>query len=400
MHTTMRPTVIVARRFLRTRSRGLAQGVSAAAAALTRALLICAAGIRARLIVFASLQEAAGKVADLQHQVAAAQQQVAAYREQERLLARATHLATQAARELTEAARMSAEETALRARSAAGEIITTAQEAAAATLREAREEADETLRAARAWADATLGSTRTTAQRDVDAIGDDAAARIEQLVTAADRLADDARTMVREMEGRIQTAAADLQAKATAFETQRDEHAQGLAALIERHAETLAQVTHIQADVQERLVPALTRLTAGLQGAGTSVPRAPLGKTGRRRGKGAGAPEEEPPPEIAPPVNGETAPPLHTPGEVVVKHVISFRQATRVVRALSRAGGVDTVRLRTYAGGVATIDVTIDRPLDALDVAHLDGLAAEVVEATTTRLVLRLGIPSYSALPT
>jgi hypothetical protein len=61
---------------------------------------------------------------------------------------------------------------------------------------------------------------------------------------------------------------------------------------------------------------------------------------------------------------------------------------------------VETVRLRTYAGGVATIDVTIDRPLDAFDVTHLDGLAAEVVEATSTRLVLRLGHPSYSALPT
>jgi hypothetical protein len=61
---------------------------------------------------------------------------------------------------------------------------------------------------------------------------------------------------------------------------------------------------------------------------------------------------------------------------------------------------VETVRLRTYAGGVATIDVTIDRPLDALDVAHLDGLVAEVVEASTARLVLRIGRPSYFALRT
>lgn len=400
MNTTLRPTVVVARRFLRTRSRGLARGVSAAAAALTRALLACVAGIRARLVVFASLQEAAGKVAELQQEVAAAQQQVAAHREQERLLALATYQAKQAALELTQAARVSAEETARRTRVATDEIIIAAQEAAAATLRESRAAADETLRAARAWAEATLESTRTTAQRDVDAIGDDAAARIEQLVTVADHLAADARVMVQEMEGRVQVAAADLSTKVAAFEAERDEHAQGFAALIERHALTLAQVTHLRADVQERLVPALNRLTAGLQASEMPPPGAPLDKNGLRSDKGAVVAGEEPRLVIMPPVDGETRPPVQSPGEIIVNHVYSFRQATKVVRALSRVGGVATVRLRAYAGGVATIDVTIDRPLDTLDVNHFDGLAAEVVEATTTRLVLRLGHPSYSASPT
>jgi hypothetical protein len=75
---------------------------------------------------------------------------------------------------------------------------------------------------------------------------------------------------------------------------------------------------------------------------------------------------------------------------VTVRHINSFRDAAKFVRALAQVRGVEIARLRGYMNGVATIDVTVDGPLDALDLKHLDGFPIEVEKATPHRLVVQI----------
>lgn len=385
---------------MRTAFRAVQRGVKTAAATLRRALRAVALGLGARIAAFLSVQEAAARVHALQQQVAAAQEKIAAYQERERLLEQELQYAEQSATAITQAAKGSAEETVRRAHATTDEIIRTAQETATETLREARAAADETLRAARAWAAATLEDARARAQHDVDAIGQEAAGRFEPLKATADRLATDARSMVQEMETRVQAAAAELAAKIEAFETEREEYSRGLAALIERHAETLERITNLQTDVQERLIPALSRLTAGLKTSDTSWLRQAPERNGPGRDKKAVVPQTPGRQGTAATADGEdrrSSPP--SSGEVTVRHVNSFREATKFVRALSQVRGVEIARLRGYASGIATIDVTADGPLAALDVKHLDGFPVEVVQATPTKLVIQIARRPYTFPP-
>lgn len=393
MNGTLRPTAILTRRFFRTRSRALGRRLSAVAAALRQAFHAFVAGLRARFIVFGSLQDAAAKVAALQRQVDVAQAQVAAHRERERALGQSLQAADQTAAELIRAAQESAEEMLRRTQSTIGEIIQTARQAAAATLEEARGAAEETHRAARGWVDAALEEARARAQREVDAIGDRAAAGMEPLKAAADRLTEETHKAVRGMEARVEAAGAELSAKIAAFEAERNEYAQGLAALIERHAETLERVNRLQAEVQERLVPALSRLSVGLKSTDTSWLRARADKSGPARDKQAGATPASIRPGPSPAADGEPRRlPSRLSGEVAVRNVSSFRQATQLGQALGQLGAVETARLRAYASGEATFDVAIDHgSLAALDVRSLDGFSVEVVEVTRTRLVLQIG---------
>lgn len=287
----------------------------------------------------------------------------------------------------------------IRARATTEAIVESAQEAAAATLREARAAADATLQAARTWVDATLQTARATAQRDVEAMEHEASARIEPFIEAADRFAADIQAMAGEMEGRIQTAGTELSARIAQFETERDGYSEGLAALIERHAETLERVTQVQADIHERLVPALNRLTAGLKSSDNSWLRSSPGRKDRGGDRGASPPQGQARAVAATPIAGEAQRPPRLSGEIVVQHINSFHQVKKVVRALSQVGGVETVRLLTYVDGVATIGVSTESPLAALDVKHLDALSVDVLEATPTRLVVRLSRPSFPTLP-
>lgn len=415
MNTARRVAAIVT--CLRRFPHALRQGICAIAAALRPRWQALMLGVRARWVVFASLQDAAVRVAALQQQVAAARERLEAHEERERLLARSIHDGEAAAAELTQAATASAEETLLRARAtteamvgstqeataatlrgaqeAAAATLRGAQEAAVATLQEARDAADATLQAARLWVDATLQTARATAQRDVEAMEQEASARIEPFMEAADRLSAAIREMTGEMEGRIQTAGAELSAKIARFETERDEYSGGLVALVDRHAETLERVAHLQADVHERLVPALNRLTAGLKGSDTSWLRPSPGRKDRGSDKGGAPPQAQSRDVTA--AAGEAQRPTRSPGEVVVQHINSFHQVKKVVRALSQVGGIEAVRLLTYMDGVATIGVSSECSLASLDVKHLDGLTVDIVEAAPTRLVVRLG-PSQPTL--
>ena len=378
-------------RFMRTASRVLMRRVTSGTATLRRGLRAVIRGVRSRLAAFESAQAAAAHVYALQQQVDRAEERVTAYLERERLLEQELQYAEQSATAIALAARTSAEETVSRARAVADEIIRAAQETATETLREARAAADETLRAARVWAEATLEDARARAQHGVDAIGQEAAGRIEPLKAAADRLASDARRMVQDMETRVQAGAAELAAKIEAFEEERDGYSRGLAALIERHAETLERIADLEADVQGRLIPSLSRLGAGLKISDTSW----LPQPSERRGSGRDKKTQGPPmpgrQAPAPAADGDTrrsSSPLS--GEVTVRQINSFREASKFMRALAQVRGVEIARLRGYTNGVATIDLTVDGPLDALDLKHLEGFPIEVEKATAHHLVIQI----------
>jgi hypothetical protein len=403
MNTARRVAAIATR--LRPYPHALRRGISAIVAALRLRWQSLMIEVRARWVVFASLQDAAVRVAALEQQVAAAQQRLAAHQERERLLARSIHDGEAAAAELAGSATAYAEETMLRTRATTDAIVGSAQEAAAATLRnaqesaaatlqEARAAADATLQAARTWVDATLQTARATAQRDLEAMEQEASARIEPFMEAADRFAAGIRAMAAEAEGRIQTAETDLFAKIAQFETERDEYSGGLASLIERHAETLERVAHLQADVHDRLVPALNRLTAGLKGPDMSWLRISPSQKDRGGDKGAAPDQDQTRAVTATPIGRGAQRPARLSGEVVVHQINSFHQVKKIVRAFAQVGGVETVRLLTYVDGAATIGISTECRLAALDVKHLDGLPVDVVETTPTRLVVRLSRPS------
>jgi vacuolar-type H+-ATPase subunit H len=338
-------------------------------------------------------------VSALREELAAAQDRISAHQERERLLARALRSAEGEAEALTRTAKASAEETIQRTRAATDEIIGVAQAAATETLAEARATAGETIRAARACAADILEQTRAHAQQEVDTIGGDAAGKIEPLKAAADRLTSDARKMVEDMQSRIQEAAAELSAKIADFEVERDGYAEGLAALITRHAEVLERVSHLQAEVENRLVPALSRLTEGLQSLDTSWLRSPRDKNALGRDRRIGAPHGPARAPTVPSIDGGARRASRSSGEISVSSVGSFREAAKLVRALSGLAGVETVRLRTYGNGVATVDVTAEGSLATLDVKHVDGFSLEVAEASPTRLILQLTRRSNFVLP-
>ncbi len=79
-------------------------------------------------------------------------------------------------------------------------------------------------------------------------------------------------------------------------------------------------------------------------------------------------------------------------GEIVVSPINSFLQATKFMAALARIKGVLSVKLRTYAGSKAVIDiVTEGRTVGGIDMSLIDGFQIDVEESTDSRLSLKIG---------
>jgi hypothetical protein len=79
-------------------------------------------------------------------------------------------------------------------------------------------------------------------------------------------------------------------------------------------------------------------------------------------------------------------------GEIVVSPINSFLQATKFMAALARIKGVLSVKLRTYAGSKAVIDiVTEGRTVAGIDMSLIDGFQIDVEESTDSRLSLKIG---------
>ncbi|HKV44141.1 MAG TPA: hypothetical protein VJT32_05615 [bacterium] len=362
--------------------QALARGAGRGALALGRAAAGVGLTIRTRAGLFASAQRASASIHALQKQVASAQKQIAAHHQRERKLASDLLSAEQVVVEITEAARAHAQDTIEAAQVTANEIIQGARVTANGELAVARAAADDTLRTARAQA-----------QEELTGITQQAAVRLEELQVAADRTIAEASQMVLEMKRTAEAHSAALVEKVTAFEAEREEYARGLKLLVQRHVETLDTVTHLHAGVQQELLPALRRMMAGLKGAEADWLKRQGNKNGEARDhRAVGVAPATP---SIPSTPGPDAPsPAGSPrreGVITVRHVTSFKEAAKLVNILSQVPGVQGIRLRSYSGGVATVDVALGgSTLAGFDLKTLDGIPITVIESTDTQLILQV----------
>ena len=378
---SLRPVVVAARRRSRTRLRALKRGAGRSATALLRAIQGLVRTIHARVAAFAAAQQTAARIVALQKQVAAAEEQAIAHQHRERRLASSLLSAEQVVLEITEAARAHAQETIEAAQVAADEII-----------QAARVTADGQLAAARAAADEAFRGARAHAEEELNGVAREAAAQMDEVHAAADRLMADTRRMILELKRSAEAQTAAFAEKVAEFEAEREQYAHGLQSLIKRHVDTLETVTHMHAGVQQELLPALRRLMAGLKGVDAGWLRGPGNKNGGGRDRSPTGPPEPPPPVLSPLAADAPRPTglACREGVISVRHVNSFKEATRFVNALARVPGMQAVRLRSYTNGMATVEVTVERQtLAGLDLSTLDGFAVNVVESSDTQLVLQ-----------
>ena len=393
----------------------------------------------------ASLEEATARVMDLVRQAAAAQQMITAYQEQEGVIGRALADAERAseqillaakakAEEMVAAARAAAEETVTTARATAHELVTAAQATAEGTVTTARAAGDEIVRSARATAEETLQQARESAQEQVQAAeritaaakaaadeilqstratADETLERArasaqDQLQAAeragaehlarvraeSDRLMEDTTHKVDEINRSAEQYVAGVAAKLEAFIVDREGVSRGLEALVKKQMDSLQAFGRLRSEVKDEILPVLTRLMRGLRGdAVTDV------AAGAPVSVGDAPPADEATTPASEAVFEEERPPLarHT-GEITVSPIHSFLQATKFMSALTHIKGVTSVKLRSYSGSKAVIDlVTEGLTVAGIDSTRIDGFQVEVVESTDSHLALR--IASSAARP-
>lgn len=336
----------------------------AAAASLERVNNELAGIILERTALQTALKHANAEMETLRAQLAEVENKLAAYRGQEALLGRAVLDAQRITEELTRSSKEEAERTIAQANATAKEAVETARQSAA-----------DLLRAARAHA-----------QQAVEAAERAAAARIAEVQVEAERLAAEVRSAAAEVRQAAQQQIETFVERLEAFLTNREELTGNLDALAKHHAESLEVIGRLQAEVERVIIPALRELTQTV----TQNEQAAHGR-----------PSSVPP--AAPPVpvrdasrdhdrNGGHTPAPPPTAEIVMSPVHSYLQATKLVTAVSRMKGVTTARLRSYSKGAITIDVVTETgTVAAIDPTLINGGPLDVVEATDSRIVLRLG---------
>jgi len=320
--------------------------------------------------------------------------------EQIRAAERATAGAKTAADEIVHAARAAADETLRKARESAQEQIHSAERTAAA----AKTAADEIVQAARAAADETLQKARASAQEQIQTAERTAAEHLSRLREESDQLVEESNRKVEEVRHAAEQYLTGITVRLDAFIRDREHMSRGLEALAKNHAESLQLMTRLRAEVQSQILPAVHRLVRRLKGEEAGQPEdttplpvstsaeepaevAPVAASEEPAAPSAEAAAEEP--------TEPSVPAVRYTGEVVVSPIHSFLQATKFMTALSQIGGVASVKLRTYSGAKATIEiVTEGHTLAGINCEAIDGFSVEVVESTDTHLVLRIGSPA------
>ncbi len=275
----------------------------------------------------------------LRRQAAAAQEQVASYRTQEQLIAQALLTAQRAADDLTRQAKAQAEDAIARARATSEETIQAARKSAAETLRQAQARADQAVRAVT-----------------------DLATKIEAFVSGRQLL-------------------------------------RNLAALTEGLTEALGALGRLQTGLQHEV--------SGLRDLARTIEDE---EAGLRRPAAAPRPSAPPgalslPPSGKQSLDGpdrqaerERVVSLGVRGEITISPVSHHYQAARMVAAISRLKGIRAARLRALTNNTACIELATEAaPLSQMDFTVIDGVPMEVVEATDTRLVLRIARPFAEA---
>ncbi len=334
----------------------------------------------------------------------------------------------QKAREAAGAQIQAAERTTAAAKIAADEIVKTARASAAETLQKAREAtqgqiqaaerttaaartaADEIVKTARASAAETFQKAREAAQEQMQAAERSAAEHLGRLRAESDELVEETNQKVQEIRHAAEQYLTSITAKLDAFIRDREDVTRGLEALARNQAESLQIMTRLRSEVQNQILPAVHRLVRKLKGedAGdedtTPIPASTAAPQGTERP----APSTEPGP-ASPPVAPEAtaaeaeevqAPAVRYNGEIVVSPIHSFLQATKFMTVLSQLKGVASVKLRTYSGAKATIEViTEGHTVAGINYKAIDGFPIEVVESTDNHLVLRIGSPAARPVP-
>jgi len=364
-----------------------------------------------------TLNEAAAKVHELEQQAAAAQKTITLFQEQEGVIATALQDAQRTSDDLMRAAKARADETLAAAKSAAEGIVQSARTAAGETLQKARASAQEqihaaerTAAAAKAAADETLQKARASAQEQIHAAERTAAEHLTRLRAESDQLAEESTRKVQEVRQAAEQYLTGITAKLDAFIRDREQLSRGLEAMARNHAESLQIMTRLRSEVQAQILPALHRLVHRLKGeeAGGTEDTAPLPVS-------AGEPSEAKPAvasdeprgtaaeasEVSAEASAEASvPAVRYQGEIIVSPIHSFLQATKFMTALSQIHGVASVKLRTYSGAKATIEVVTEgHTLAGINCKAIDGFSVEVVESTATHLALRIGSPAARPVP-
>jgi hypothetical protein len=372
-----------------------------------------------------SLSEAAVKVAELEQQATAAQKVIVLYQEQEGAIARALQDAQRTNDEMMRSAKARAEEMVLAAKSAAEGVTQSARTAAAETLQKARESAqaqlqaaeratasaktaaDEIVQTANATAAETLQKARQSAQEQLQAAERAAAEQLTRARAESEQLATESARKVREAQQAAEQYLSGVTAKLDAFVRDREAMARGLDALAKNHAESLQTMTRLRTEVQSQILPTVHRLLQKLKGedaggADNAAPApAPVSSTESTEPARADAPRDTPPAAAAPEdVAAASESATRYTGEVVVSPIHSFLQATKFMTALSQLKGVASVKLRTYSGAKAAIDVVTEgQPVGNINCKTIDGFAVEIMESNDSKLVLRIGVPAPRPVP-
>ncbi len=375
----------------------------AAAASLERANNELAGVILERTALQTAAKHANAEMEALRAQLAEVENKLAGYREQEALLGRAVLDAQRVTDELTRSSREQAERTIAQADVTAAEAVEAARRSAADLLRAAR----------------------THSQQAVEAAERAAAARVTEVQVEADRLTSEVRRAATEVRQAAQQQIETFVARLEAFLGNREELAGNLDALAKHHAESLEVVGRLHAEVEHFIIPALRELTQAVtqkeqaaRGRSSSAPPAapasaapapvpvrdapaPEGARrspstshddGRRSDGDREAREDRGQDHRDHDRNGGQTPAAPPTAEIVMSPVHSYLQATKLVTAVSRMKGVRTARLRSYSKGAITIDVVTETgTATAIDPTLINGAALDVVEATDSRIVLRLG---------
>jgi hypothetical protein len=340
------------------------------------------------------------------------------------------HKARESAQEQIQAA----EHATATAKTAAAEIVQTARAASAETLERARESAQEQLRAAERKSLEQLGAEERQASE-----------HLARLRAESDKLVEETNRKVQEVRQAADHHLTSVTAKLDVFVRDREEISRGLDSLARSHAESLQMMARLRSEVQGQILPAVHRLLRRLKGeeagegddtaaapAPSAQPEATVAHPAvqerrptaeaavehRTAVPDAAARDAEPARETAPPERAtvheaatqeqeaasEAA--AHEPkesgasaarhiGQIVVSPIHSFLQATKFMTALSQVDGVASVKLRTYSGAKATIEVvTVRHTVAGINFRAISGFSIEVVESTDTHLALKLGSPA------
>jgi len=311
------------------------------------------------------LKEATAEVENVQKQLTHAQEEIGAYQDQENLMARALMNAQKMTEDIIRTAKAQAEK-----------ITSDAKAGADEAAQSARKTGDEILRDAKARAEEMVRNTERAA-----------AAKMAQLQNDAKVLVEQARQQSAEIKQAAEQYVAVLITKIEAFVSDRDGISRNFDALVKIHADSLELVKRLRGEVQNEMLPALYQLLEQVKKEEKkAAPEASAAPPAARspRADGAAHPKGAPRPDDKRVVN------LDVEAEIVVSPVTSYLQATKLVTAISRIKGIKTARLRSYSGGVITVDVSTESgTLAGFDVKHI-GFPMDVVEATDNRLVLRI----------